>query len=130
MREIMKFKQSTFIFCTLFLSGCAGMSSSFDCDVGSGGKCVPMHRINQLATHGAFAEKSLKTDNLKLAEIKDRGAKQKIYGTLPIRSNEEIQQIWIGPYEDASGNYHEASSVYAVIKKGRWLSNPVSSTTE
>ncbi|MEI8055423.1 MAG: type IV conjugative transfer system lipoprotein TraV [bacterium] len=136
MREIKKimmvekFKQSAFAFCAVFLSGCAGMNSSFDCDVGSGGKCAPMHHINKMANYGAFTEKSLKADNLKLAEVKDMGAKQKIYGTLPIRSNEEIQQIWIGPYEDANGNYHEASYVYSVIKKGRWSSDPVATTTE
>ena len=130
MKKFVILKQSTFIFCTLFLSGCAGMNSSFDCDVGSGGKCVPMHHINKMANYGAFTEKSLKANNLKPTEVKDMGAKQKIYGTLPIRSNEEIQQIWIGPYEDANGNYHEASSVYSVIKKGRWSSDPVAATTE
>ena len=123
-------KQSVFILCSIFLSGCVGMSSKFDCDVASGGKCAPMNHINQMANYGAFAEKPFKADNLKLAEVKDRETKQKIYGAIPIRSNEEIQQIWIGPYEDANGNYHEASSIYSVIKKGRWVNDPVSATTE
>jgi len=48
----------------------------------------------------------------------------------PIRSNEKIQQIWIGPYEDTNGNYHEAAYVYAVVKKGRWIGNPISAITE
>ena len=74
---------------TIFLSGCAGMSSKFDCDVSSGGKCAPMHHINQMASHGAFADKP------------------------------EVRQIWIAPYEDSSGNYHEATSVYSTIKNRR-----------
>jgi len=106
---------------SIFLSGCIGMGSKFDCNVDSGGRCAPMHHINQMANYGAFTERPLKTDKSVLAEVKDTGTKQNIYGATPIRSNEKIQQIWIGPYEDANGNYHEGSYVYAVAKKSNWM---------
>lgn len=43
----------------------------------------------------------------------------------PIRNQENVQQIWIGPYEDEDGNYHEPSYVYTVVKKGSWFGEPV-----
>lgn len=104
----------------IFLSGCVGMGNKFDCNVDSGGRCAPMHHINQMANYGAFTERLPKADKSVLAEIKDMGTKQNIYGTTPIRSNEKTQQIWIGPYEDANGNFHEGSYVYAVVKKSSW----------
>lgn len=36
------------------LSGCAGMGSKFDCNVSSGGKCLPVDKINQMADAGMF----------------------------------------------------------------------------
>lgn len=105
---------------SIALSGCVGMGSKFDCNVDSGGRCIPMHHVNHMANYGVFAEKPYKADKLILAESKDNKNTQNIYGATPTRSNEKIQQIWIGPYEDASGNYHEGSNVYAVVKKGEW----------
>ena len=107
---------------TVFLSGCMGMGSKFDCNVDSGGRCIPMHHVNQMANYGAFTEKPYKADKLILTEKKENKNIQNTYGTVPIRSSEKIQQIWIGPYEDANGNYHEGSYVYAVVKKGSWTS--------
>ena len=114
---------------SVFLSGCIGMGSKFDCNVDSGGKCAPMHHINQMANYGVFNEKpKVNNQNPILAENrKDAGIKK---NETPIRSNEKIQQIWIGPYEDTNGNYHEAAYVYAVVKKGGWIDNPISAITE
>jgi hypothetical protein len=42
----------------------------------------------------------------------------------PIRKAESVQQIWIGPYEDQDGNFHEPSYVYTVTKKGTWIGDP------
>jgi hypothetical protein len=41
-----------------------------------------------------------------------------------IRRGEDVQQIWIGPYEDRDGNFHEPSYVYAVVKNGAWIGDP------
>ncbi|CAL7962414.1 conjugal transfer pilus assembly protein TraV [Gammaproteobacteria bacterium] len=115
----------------LFLSGCVGMNSKFDCNVGSGGKCAPMNNINKMANLGEFNEGFLKYGTDKenaIAKAENKIRKENSYlsdssranGT-PIRTNEAIQQIWIGPYEDSMGIYHEPTTVYAVVKKGRWV---------
>lgn len=42
------------MFVALFvvLSGCAGMNGEFDCNVNSGGKCLPMDEINKMVVVG------------------------------------------------------------------------------
>jgi len=42
----------------------------------------------------------------------------------PVRYGERIQKMWIYPYEDSKGNYHEASILYAVIKNPHWVGYP------
>ena len=44
----------------------------------------------------------------------------------PVRFGDKIQQVTIFPYQDSAGNYHEASIVYAVLKKSHWIDYPVS----
>ena len=116
------------ITCFAGLTGCVGIGSKFDCNVNSGGKCAPMQQINKLADAGVFhnnhqAELNLLATNkinnysaTKVAGVPQRGA--------PLRSNETVQQIWLGPYEDNTGNYHAATYVYSVVKKAQWLGEP------
>ena len=128
-KPLTTYKSFTIPVLSIFLSGCMGMGSKFDCNVDSGGKCVPMHHINQMANYGVFNEKPYKVNNqnqILAKNMKGTG----IGNETPIRSNEKTQQIWIGPYEDTNNNYHEASYVYAVVKKGGWANNPVSAITE
>ena len=108
----------------IFLAGCSGMGGKFDCNVSSGGRCAPMSQINKMANRGAFQGGEHHPNNIKQSG-EAYGYPLNTFAGAPIRSNESIQQIWIGPYEDASGNYHEPSYVYAVVKKGAWIGDPV-----
>jgi hypothetical protein len=128
-KKLVVLKRSAFLFLVIFLSGCVGMRSKFDCNVGSGGKCAPMHYINKMAGQGVFNEDYgvSKENALTRAESKinkKSGYLLNAFNGTPIRSNESIQQIWIGPYEDASGTYHEPSNIYVVVKKGSWIGEP------
>jgi len=107
----------------IILTGCAAMDSSFDCNVGSGGKCASMPTINKMANRGMFhSSRSSRgsTTDYKLPDV-NYGPSDK---DSLLRLNESVQQIWIAPYEDASGIYHDASAIYMVAKKGRWTGKP------
>lgn len=127
-----------------FLSGCMGINSRFDCNVSSGGKCVPMDSIHKMADRGEFNAKTrpiyrtTRYNNITKARRSTRGNRNNSgikyqkhplnsfssftsLSNHPPRESEAIQKIWIGPYEDANDNYHEPSYIYSVIKKGRWL---------
>ena len=107
----------------LFLTGCSGMESKFDCNVSSGGRCSPMHQINRMASRGYFNDKHRSTIPSYVYDQKTAKSYPLNPGGIPLRSNERIQQIWIGPYEDASGNYHDQTQVYTVVQKGKWIVN-------
>lgn len=110
----------------IFLSGCAGMNGQFDCNASSGGRCAPMSQINKMADYGMFREAAPhKVTSFTGTKNQSYGYPINTFAGAPIRNSENVQQIWIGPYEDASGNYHEPSYVYAVIKKGSWIGEPV-----
>jgi conjugal transfer pilus assembly protein TraV len=84
-----------------------------------------------MASQGIFNENSFgtaKENAVARAENKIRiknGYPLNAFDGTPIRSNESVQQIWIGPYEDTSGTYHEPSYIYTVVKKGQWIGKPV-----
>ena len=111
-----------------FLSGCMGMGSKFDCNVSSGGKCAPMNHINKMADYGAFNDNRSYKSNLLQTKYKKGYLPNtsSVFAGAPIRSSESIQQIWIGPYEDINGNYHESAYVYTVVKNGNWIGDTVS----
>ena len=115
---------------TIFLSGCMGMNSKFDCNVSSDGRCMPMGSIHKMADRGEFNEGFNRRgiENNNTAKAKNNGTLHgyplDTFAEKPIRSAETIQQIWIGPYEDENSNYHEPSYVYAVVNKGKWIGEP------
>lgn len=110
---------------TIFLSGCTNMNGQFDCNASSGGRCAPMNQINKMADYGMFREAAPhKATNFTEAKNQNYGYPLNTFAGAPIRNSENVQQIWIGPYEDVNGNYHEPSYVYTVIKKGSWIGEP------
>jgi type IV conjugative transfer system lipoprotein TraV len=36
------------------------------------------------------------------------------------RLPDRVAEIWIGPFEDASGNYHPASTLLIIVEPSRW----------
>lgn len=114
----------------LTLTGCSGMSTSFDCNVGSGGKCAPMPTINEMANRGMFKHAGFKGGkSINPSSYYANNNTWSEEGSL-LRINESVQQIWIAPYEDVNGIYHDASSIYVVAKKGRWLGKPPEAIAE
>ena len=110
---------------TIFLTGCTSMNSQFDCNASSGGRCAPMNQINKMADYGMFREAApQKETGFTGTKNQNYGYPLNTFAGAPIRNSENVQQIWIGPYEDLNGNYHEPSYVYAVIKKGSWIGEP------
>ncbi len=103
------------------LTGCIGMGGDFDCNVSSGGRCAPMHHINKMADRGEFQEQNANNASLYIDNKRYSYSPMNL-AEMPMRSNDKVQQIWIGPYEDKQGNYHEPAYVYTVVKKGQWES--------
>ena len=46
---------------------------------------------------------------------------QRMPSGTPILTDPEILRVWIGPWEDASGRFHDQSYIYTVVRDGDWL---------
>jgi conjugal transfer pilus assembly protein TraV len=110
------------------LAGCTHSDSGFDCPMKNGVRCQSLDEINAAVDKGEFIGKRHSVSHDQLAviyatngEFKDRSSLK----ATPIRYSEEVMKIWIAPYEDTSGNLHQASNVYVVAKPGRWIGQPM-----
>ena len=93
----------------VLLTGCAAMNSDFDCGVKPGVMCKSLDQVNAMIDQGEL------------------GGKEKTFDVpfkpgVPYRHSDTVMRIWIAPYEDVQGNYHQESVIYTVIKPGRWES--------
>lgn len=127
-----KFKKINLVLGISFaLTGCAGMNGQFDCNKvgGMGVGCTSLDQVNKMANQGQFNRSSSNSVRPTYASNNVPNL-QRGYSVsaptagAPIRYSESIQQVWIAPYEDLSGNYHEPSLVYGVIKPSHWIGLP------
>lgn len=113
----------------LSLSGCAGMNGSFSCNAKAGSSCMPVQQVNDRATAGYYHQE--KGESRKFSRSKHFALTKEItfrggdYPIGPIRTKEHVQRVWIAPYEDISGNYHEPSTIYMILEKPHWAGFPV-----
>lgn len=124
---------------TVLLSGCASMNSDFDCPMKPGVMCKSLDGVNTMVDQGQLNTKETDTDCKDCQNTKSNDAKQSHLSSFntpfpakiglqpgePLRYSESVLQIWIAPYEDAQGNYHQESDVFTVVKGGHWIGAPV-----
>lgn len=116
------------------LSACTTMNSSFDCPNKAGVNCRSLDQINRMVDTGEIRGRSqmsyqnevtpttLATSNS--SEFQSFPTASFVPGQ-PIRYGETVQRIWIAPYEDTEGNYHQDTLIYSIMKGGHWIGHPV-----
>ncbi|HEX4045460.1 MAG TPA: type IV conjugative transfer system lipoprotein TraV [Gammaproteobacteria bacterium] len=117
-------------FLVVFLTGCAS-NANLDCPMKPGVRCESLDRVNARVNAGEigseetlpattksiehiYSAKTMKTMDSPILSLKE-----------PLRSDETVMRIWIAPFEDTSGNYHQESSVFTIVKSAYWLGYPV-----
>ena len=101
----------------LSLTACAGMSGNFACNAKGTDSCMPISAVD----HGDYRVQDTKQHSVSInPNARGYRASTPMPGE-PIRRSEDIQRVWIAPYEDHLGNYHEPSFVYFVLKKSSWI---------
>lgn len=119
-------------FLLLLLSSCAEMNSKFDCPMKAGVSCESLDQVNERVDRGEIGSakemagrstlQTMSYDPLPQTPCASFG---KCSTHPPLREGESVQHIWVAPFEDQSGNYHEDSSIYTVVKEGHWISRPL-----
>lgn len=105
------------------LTGCASLNSEFNCPAKKGIGCKSIQEVNELVNDGVLDNNLIKTS--KTPKTKNSAPSFFSIGMKgkPARSRDKVLSIWLAPYEDANGNYHDASTVHTVIQDGAWLTN-------
>lgn len=118
----------------ILLSGCAEMNSKFDCPMTPCVRCESLDQVNARVDRGEIGA-STGTASTRHAIDRNYSCTQ-IYSIKqpcfvnasirkPLRYSETVQHIWIAPFEDTSGNYHQESNIYTIAKPGHWIASPV-----
>jgi len=110
-------KKVLVVFLVVFLAGCSSMNSSFDCPNQPGVMCRDLDQVNTMVNRGEIGKgkSSHKSFSGEFYPIKNS-----LKTTAPVRFGEKVLRIWITPYEDSQGNYHDEGMLYTVVRPGRW----------
>lgn len=127
----------------IFLSGCAGFSSTLDCPYHPGVACRSLHKTHE-AIEKAEAKAKQKPSKSEMQIAKKRHPKKSgwlflssrkkgkpqlfsakkeqgsLLETAPKRSRESIVMVVLAPYTDSAGDWHRAQVIYHVTKKPIW----------
>ncbi|WP_018949055.1 TraV family lipoprotein [Thioalkalivibrio sp. ALMg11] len=106
----------------MLASGCAstmGMGeSNLSCPYPEGDQC--------LSLEDAYANSIADTDARDAARAAPTALPQqamppRLPSGAPILSEPEILRVWVGPWEDEVGQFHDQSYVYTVVREGQWV---------
>ena len=121
-----------FIITTAFsVTGCSSMNGSFDCPNKAGVNCKSLDQVNDMVdsgqVHGQSNEAAFTGSAATSNEFGAYPASEIYHPGAPLRYGETVQRIWVAPFEDTDGNYHQDSLMYAIVKKGHWIGAPLKS---
>ena len=106
------------------LSGCSKMSGTFDCPYGKGVGCRSITEVNQMVNDGKLSGLDSVESTQHKATVAHKCDKQQeialVDKTKVHRMKEEHLKVWVAPFEDEQGNFHEDSVIHTVLKPGSW----------
>ena len=104
---------------TLFaISACSTMNDQFSCPLKPGVSCQSLDAVNAKIDRGeiGISNDSEEKMNIRLntvsKNIVDNNSDKQ---DEPSRLPEKVLRVWVAPYEDTQGNYHEASEILTVV---------------
>ena len=113
------------------LAGCETMNSSYDCPLSISASCMPLHDMDALVSEGIYPKDNNQVVNNDSNRdgVYIQPSKNLSSGSYPKRTKDMVAKIWLAPYEDSKGDYHEQSNVYAVVKNSTWANTPIKATS-
>jgi conjugal transfer pilus assembly protein TraV len=85
----------------LILSGCSSMNGEFSCSEEPGVMCRSLDEVNSMVNRGELGS-SPKLPNPRLA------------------LEQQVVAVWLAPYQDGEGNYHDSTKIYTTVAPNRW----------
>lgn len=127
MKRIDKSLKVVFILAlAISISACSIYSKDFDCKYEKGVGCKSISEVNHMVDKrqlkSAVEDKTLPVPLHASHEAKRQSSNPIVMSDQSMiqRVQEEHLRVWVAPYQDEQGNFHEASVVHTVIKPGYW----------
>lgn len=114
------------------LAGCAGMTSPPSCPDSTGLTCARVDQINTMIDRGQLGVTPIgQVPQGAAGPFHNFSASYPSSASSgePIWNGEKVMQVWMAPYEDNAGNYHQASMINTVVKPGHWVGEEVKEIT-
>jgi conjugal transfer pilus assembly protein TraV len=86
----------------LILSGCSAMNGDFTCSQEPGVMCRSLDQVNSMVNRGEI------------------GGAPKLPPPPRLALEQQVVAVWLAPYEDQEGNYHDSTKIYTTIRPNRW----------
>jgi conjugal transfer pilus assembly protein TraV len=121
---------------TFILSACSSINSQFDCPMKEGIRCESIQSVNARVDRGEIGNNHLisNTTNPVIHPItyKDSTFIKNNYSLTgePLRYSETVMRVWLAPFEDKEGNYHQESDIYTITRNGKWIGAPLKEINE
>ena len=111
------------------LTGCASNTrSDFSCPAPSSGMCGSVSTVDKMVTRGQIGQSGGNAHYTNSANNPWQNFSTPYPLTVadnsPLRTHDKVMEVWVAPFEDSTGNYHDASDVFAVIEKSHWQTHP------
>lgn len=110
--------------CVITMSACSSMNDQFDCPIKSHSQCMPIQEANRLVDQGQFNKVESPSNKILNKRKNNQFMLQAPLPGEPVRYGETVQQIWIAPFEDQAGDYHEPSIIYTILSNSAWIGIP------
>lgn len=115
----------------MLMSSCAELNDKFDCPAQSGIRCESITSINARVDRGELGVHGINSIENKTMEAIPTYIPHQLntphYSSKgePLRYAETVQRVWVAPFEDKQGNYHQENDIYTVAKPGKWIGAPL-----
>jgi conjugal transfer pilus assembly protein TraV len=112
---------------SVLLTSCAEMNSNFDCPLKPGTRCESLDQVNARIDRGEIGHDEVSCQSCQ--QKRSMGSIKNIDLMVhkenePLRYSESVMRVWIAPFEDTSGNYHQESEIFTVVKPAHWRDDP------
>lgn len=107
----------------LVLTGCATTKENFDCKYGKGVGCRSITEVNDMVNQGKLGKEPSPenfSSNTVPSPVLISGNFTTTDSMSVQRVTEEHLRLWIAPFQDKQGNFHEGALVHTVLKPGFW----------
>jgi type IV conjugative transfer system lipoprotein TraV len=118
-------KRLPIILCALLVTGC-GAKSRWDCPYNDGASCMSMSEVDKEIKSGNAGKPKKKSTLGEMKKMSEYEAEVSPFtkyapGNSPFRTQEAVLQLWVAPFEDTGGVFHQQNMLNVVVVSPRWL---------